>query len=108
MTKPPIPRDPAQAVRKSGALSLFLPNEPDVEPVAEPGPAEGAATVRRPPLASNAPYARFRMCRGFIDDLNHILPIRLRIQLEGEIANGRTGGQVKGPSLRFRWEFVKH
>ncbi len=54
-----------------------------------------------------APYVRFRLCRGFIDDLNRVLPIRVRIQLEGELAKGSTRGQVEGGSLRFQWEFTE-
>jgi hypothetical protein len=59
------------------------------------------------PAGQESAYARFRLCRGFIDDLNRILPIRLRIQLEGELAEGRTRGKVEGASLRFRWEFAE-
>ena len=73
--------------RKSGTLSLFsLESQPDAPP---------------------STYARFRVCRGFIDDLNRILPIRLRIQLEAEVEKGHAAGQVGGSTLRFRWEYLE-
>ena len=53
------------------------------------------------------PYVRFRLCRGFIDDLNRVLPIRVRIQMEGEIVKGRRRGQVEAGAMRFRWEFAE-
>ncbi|MDB5047607.1 MAG: hypothetical protein JWO30_678 [Fibrobacteres bacterium] len=83
-----------ESTRKSGILSLFL--------LEEPIPVQGE------PVSMTPAYARFRLCRGFIDDLTRILPIRLRIQLEGDLANGATSGQVDGPPMRFRWEFREH
>lgn len=74
------------AVRKSGNLSLFL--APDAA-----GPAGEA-------------YGRFRVCRGFIDDLNRVLPIRLRIQLEGEISKGGLTGSFRAGDVRYQWEFL--
>jgi hypothetical protein len=71
--------------RKSGSVSLFVSDGPDG--------------------FLNQPYTRFKICRGFIDDLNRLLPIRVRILLEIEIGRGRTGGEVDGTQLRFRWEF---
>jgi hypothetical protein len=131
MTQKPLSDDKSARVpkpsdgKKSGTLCLFLTGDaPQAEPQAGPPAAlpEGsapAAPVRpapaapvRPAPAAPArpapPYARFRFCRGFIDDLNRILPIRLRIRLEGEVSKGRTRGQVDGPGLRFRWEFLEH
>ncbi len=71
--------------RKTGTLSLFL--APDNNSV-----------------VSN-PYNRFKVCRGFIDDLNRVLPIRLRIQLEGEISRGGLTGSFKAGQVHYRWEF---
>lgn len=71
-------------LRKSGILSLFL-----------------AATTSGPA----DPYGRFRVTRGFIDDLNRVLPIRLRIQLEGEIARGGLTGVFQAGQVKYRWEF---
>lgn len=85
MTQKSLSPHPRETDRKSGTLNLFLLKDP--EAVSEP------------------PYARFRLCRGFIDDLNRILPIRLRIQLEGELAEGKSKGRMETPSLRFHWEF---
>jgi hypothetical protein len=51
------------------------------------------------------PYGRFRVCRGFIDDLNRVLPIRLRIQLEGDISKGALTGGFQAGTVRYRWEF---
>jgi hypothetical protein len=59
------------------------------------------------PARPQPPYIRFRLCRGFIDDLNRVLPIRVRIQLEGELAKGRKRGTFEGPVLRFRWDFLE-
>jgi hypothetical protein len=73
----------------------MTPNKPSLHPPASPQ------------FGPQAPYVRFRLCRGFIDDLNRVLPIRLRIQLEGEITKGRRRGQVEGGALRFRWEFTE-
>lgn len=75
--------------RKSGTLGLFLTDNPV---------AADLTTA----------YARFRVCRGFIDDLNSILPIRLRIRLESELLKGGMRGQVDGPVHKFRWEFMEH
>ena len=50
-------------------------------------------------------FARFGVCRGFVDDLNHLISIRLRIDLETEIANGRRQGDIRSGQLLFRWEF---
>ncbi len=121
MTQKPVSVQSAESVRKSGTLCLYLLEEPGegtetARETASPKPppavlktpesAETHATVT--PLAPRLepPYARFRLCRGFIDDLNRILPIRLRIQLESELANGRKRGKVEG-LLRFRWEFLE-
>jgi hypothetical protein len=60
-----------------------------------------------PQARPQVPYIRFRLCRGFIDDLNHVLPIRVRIQLESEIVKGGRFGQVEGGQMRFRWEFTE-
>lgn len=83
----------AAAPRRSGTLKLYLtaPGEP----------------VFPPPVAAPA-YAHFRLCRGFLDDLNRILPIRMRIQLEAEIAKGRDRGRIEGAGAAtgFRWEFT--
>ncbi|MDB5103225.1 MAG: hypothetical protein JWP91_914 [Fibrobacteres bacterium] len=92
MNQGPLSERPAPSQRKSGTLRLFPPGEP----VQEALPADPAA------------YALFRMCRGFIDDLNRMLPIRTRIHLEGEIAHGRSQGKVDGPKASFRWEFMEH
>jgi hypothetical protein len=74
-----------EALLKNGILSLFgLDN---------PKSAAGA-------------YARFKVCRGYIDDLNRILSIRLRIQLETEIGAGKLTGEADGPRMRFSWEFL--
>lgn len=81
----------ASGRRRSGTLTLFL---------IAPGD---------PPDAPAAPaYARFRLCRGFLDDLNRDLPIRMRIQLETEIAKGRDRGRMEsaGTGAGFRWEFA--
>ena len=83
----------APPTRRSGTLKLFLtaPGEP-VSPTPAPVPA----------------YALFRLCRGFLDDLNRVLPIRMRIQLETEIAKGRDRGRIEGAGsgTGFRWEFT--
>lgn len=73
------------AVRKSGNLTLFL----------APETQSGTADT----------YGRFKVCRGFIDDLNRVLPIRLRIQLEGEISKGGLTGGFQAGQVRYRWEF---
>ena len=73
-------------VRKSGNLSLFLATA-----VSQSAPPE--------------PHSRFRVCRGFIDDLNRVLPIRLRIQLEGEITRGALTGAFQAGQARSRWDF---
>lgn len=74
--------------RKTGSLSLFLidASSPD----------------------ANSLYARLRLCRGFLDDLNRILPIRMRIRIEAEIAEGRTTGRLEAirAGHAFRWEFL--
>ena len=72
-------------IRKSGTLSLFLAPE-----------ATGL---------SGEIYGRFGVCRGFIDDLNRVLPIRLRIQLEGDIAKGGLTGSFRAGDVRYQWEF---
>ena len=89
MSTSPLPPRPAPS-RKSGTLNLF------------PAPETGIAAA-----PADVPYARFRLCRGFIDDLNRILPIRARIRLEGELAQGLMRGELEAP-IRFRWEFVEH
>lgn len=73
------------AGRKTGILSLFF----------VPGTGTG----------SGEPYGRFRVTRGFIDDLNRVLPIRLRIQLEGDIAKGGLTGGFQAGTVAYRWEF---
>ena len=78
-----LERNPA--LRKSGTLSLFLAPE-----------AAGHA---------GDSYGRFRVCRGFIDDLNRVLPIRLRIQREGDISKGGLTGSFRAGEVRYRWEF---
>ena len=70
--------------KKSGQLSLFAP-----APAGHP----------------SQPYARFKVCRGFIDDLNRLLPIRVRIELEGRVAAGEAAGEIHAPQGVFRWEF---
>ena len=97
MPQNPLTVHSAEAVRKSGTLSLFL-LEDELHTVSD---AQVPAAVVGPL------FARFRLSRGFLDDENHILPIRLRIQLEGELAHGRKHGQVEGPLLRFHWEFLE-
>lgn len=77
--------DRKTASRKSGTLSLFHASE------------NAAVTPD--------PYGRFRVCRGFIDDLNRVLPIRLRIQLEGDISKGALTGGFQAGTVRYRWEF---
>ena len=77
--------DRKAAARKSGILCLSIP------PKAPSGPSQ--------------PYGRFKVTRGFIDDLNRILPIRLRIQLEGEIARGGLTGGFQAGDVRYAWEF---
>lgn len=74
--------------KQTGTLSLF--HAPEVQ---------GAA---------GDPYGRFRVCRGFIDDLNRVLPIRLRIQLEGDISKGALTGGFQAGTVRYRWEFQVH
>jgi hypothetical protein len=69
--------------KKNGVLGLFVP----------------AAGGQAP-----QPYSMFRVCRGFIDDLNHLLPIRARITIEGRIAAGETSGEVQTPTNLVRWE----
>jgi hypothetical protein len=83
MSENPVSLPRPALLRKSGSLALFAAESP-----------EGAA-----------PYARFRLCRGYIDDLNRVLPIRLRIQLESEITQGLSRGVLEAPGLRFRWVF---
>jgi hypothetical protein len=79
---------PETLIRRTGTLSLFL-----VDPSGPPDRREA--------------YARLRLCRGFLDDLNRLLPIRMRIRIETEIAQGRTGGRMEapGPGPAFAWEF---
>jgi hypothetical protein len=77
--------DRKAALRKTGTLSLFLAPE-------AAGP-------------SGDSYGRFRVCRGFIDDLNRVLPIRLRIQLEGDISKGGLTGTFRAGEVKYRWEF---
>lgn len=78
--------------RRSGTLKLYLTAPGD--------PAEGDPAA--------PPYARFRLTRGFLDDLARVLPIRMRIRLEREIANGRDRGRMEpaGSGTGFRWEFT--
>jgi hypothetical protein len=71
--------------RKTGALNLFAPS-------LDGSPAQ-------------QPYARFKVCRGFIDDLNRLLPIRVRIELETRIAGGTGSGEIQSPQGLYRWEF---
>lgn len=73
------------AGRKSGSLNLFVPS------------LDGTPAQQ--------PYARFKVCRGFIDDLNRLLPIRVRIELEGRIASGSEAGEIHSPQGLYRWEF---
>jgi hypothetical protein len=75
--------------RRTGSVSLFL--------------IEAAAS------GEGNLYARLRLCRGFLDDLNRILPIRMRIRIESEIAEGRTAGRMDsaGAGHAFRWEFLQ-
>jgi hypothetical protein len=77
--------DRKAAARNSGILSLSIP------PKTPSGPSQ--------------PYGRFKVTRGFIDDLNRVLPIRLRIQLEGEIARGGLTGGFQAGQVRYGWEF---
>lgn len=70
--------------KKSGLLNFSVPS-PEGEP---------------------QPYARFRVCRGFIDDLNRMLPIRVRIQLEADICAGLCAGEIRGPQGFYRWDFT--
>jgi hypothetical protein len=74
--------------RKTGSLSLFLLDTEASE--------EGNL------------YARLRLCRGFLDDLNRILPIRMRIRIESDIADGRSAGRMDaaGDGRALRWEFL--
>ena len=81
--------------RRSGTLKLFL---------AGPGAAESAGDAKVQPSPA---YAHFRLCRGFLDDLNRMLPIRLRIQLETEIGKGRDRGRMEAAGPGFRWEFTE-
>lgn len=80
-----IVADRKAALRKSGTLDLYLAPESGPEP--------------------SDSYNRFKVCRGFIDDLNRVLPIRLRIQLEGEISRGALTGRFQAGQVRYRWEF---
>lgn len=91
----PSPAANSQGKRFSGTLNLY--HMARMEDVGPSGPQA------RP----QAPYVRFRLCRGYIDDLNRVLPIRVRIQLEGEIGKGGRRGQVEGGVMRFRWEFTE-
>ncbi len=93
MSQTPISTESAS--RRSGTLNLYL---------TEPGDphSEGEKT-----LTDTPPYARFRMTRGFLDDLNRMLPIRLRIQLETEINKGRNRGRIEGKGPAFHWEFTQ-
>ena len=90
----PLPPSRGPAERRSGTLHLF---QSDVATE-----AEGTA----PSGLHGAPFARLRLCRGFLDDLNRILPIRARIRLEGELAQGLVRGEMDAP-IRFRWEFTE-
>jgi hypothetical protein len=74
-----------EAQRKSGSLNLFAPSFDGM-----PDPQ---------------PYVRFKVCRGFIDDLNRMLPIRVRIEMETRIASGSSGGEIRSPQGLYRWEF---
>lgn len=87
----PTARAAEAAVRRSGTLKLHLVPADAPQSEAPTGP----------------PYARFRMTRGFLDDLNRILPIRMRIQLESEIAKGRDRGRMDVPGTAFLWEFAE-
>ncbi|GEM_PF-6151626 len=73
--------------RKTGTVSLYISGGPDG--------------------SLNLPYTRFKICRGFIDDLNRLLPIRLRIHLEIAIGRGKIGGEAESPQQTFRWEFLE-
>lgn len=87
----PLPPSRGPAGRRTGTLSLFQAK----------ATADGVNAQAEP---TGAPYARLRLCRGFLDDLNRILPIRARIRLEGELAQGLVRGEMEAP-IRFRWEF---
>ena len=86
------------SAKRSGTLKLYL---------TAPGQPQDAGTPADATSATAAPYARFRMCRGFLDDLNRMLPIRLRIQLETEIGKGHSRGRMEGNGPGFRWEFTE-
>ncbi len=77
----------AISTRKSGPLSLFL-----LDAAAPDG---------------GGLYARLHLRRGFLDDLNRILLIRIRIRIETEIAQGSISGRIEaaGAGPAFRWEF---
>ncbi len=91
----PSPAAHSPGRRFSGTLSLY-----HMDRMEEAGPSS-------PQARPQAPYVRFRLCRGYIDDLNRVLSIRVRIQLEGEIGKGGRRGQVEGGAMRFRWEFAE-
>lgn len=94
---PPRAGNPSSG-RFTGTLSLFQMDHMDR------GEEAGPSSLQARPQAS---YVRFRLCRGYIDDLNRVLPIRVRIQLEGEIGKGGRRGRVEGGAMRFRWEFAE-
>ena len=87
----PAARPAEAAVRRSGTLKLYLVPADALRTDSPSGPA----------------YAHFRLTRGFLDDLNRMLPIRMRIQLESEISKGRDRGRMDAPGTAFLWEFAE-
>lgn len=65
----------------------------------------GNLTLFGPSSDPSQPHGRFKVTRGFIDDLNRVLPIRLRIQLEGEIGKGGLTGRFQTGQVGYSWEF---
>ena len=81
---PPSTLDNKPEIRKkSGSINLFSPGQ---------NPHGG-------------PYAYFKVCRGYIDDINGFLSIRLRIRLETQIAEGVERGELEVANAPFHWEF---
>ncbi len=75
--------------RKTGSVNIFISN----------GPAEDISTN---------PFTRFKVTRGFIDDLNRLLPLRMRIHIEVEIGRGKQSGEAENSQTHIRWEFQEY
>lgn len=80
--------------KRSGMLALLLPPDDSSTPL---GIGNSPAPVQV--------YAHFKVSRGYIDDLNRILPIRQRINLEAEISRGTLTGPMQLRGSQFHWAF---